>query len=159
MRYDPATRSFTGGERWKENEMEHHRGISLLLLVIYNIFALAAVIYHPTRNLFILGMISPTETAHEMKQMQTCVEPAKHAVVFRRRPRMCQQQQPFKSHLDYSTKVDSSHENVEMQSWINSSETSRAVRHATFSLRKSCYKLMYMYNSEYSALFYTELCV
>ena len=60
--------------------MESHRGISLLLLVIYNcdIFALAAVVSHPTRNLFILGMTSPTET-DEMKQTQTCVEPAKHA--------------------------------------------------------------------------------
>ena len=61
--------------------MESHRGISLLLLVIYNcdIFALAAVVYHPTRNLFILGMTSPTET-DEMKQTQTCVEPAKPQV-------------------------------------------------------------------------------
>ena len=75
--------------------MESHRGISLLLLVIYNIFALAAVIYHPTRNLFILGMTSPAET-DEMKQTQTCVEPAKHA----------EQQQSFKPSLDYSTKVD-----------------------------------------------------
>ena len=95
--------------------MKHHRGISLLLLVIYNIFALAAVIYHPTRNLFILGMTSPTET-DEMKQTQTCVEPAKHAVIFRRRPQMCQQQQSFKPSLDYSTKVDTCRENVEIQS-------------------------------------------
>ena len=54
--------------------MEHHRGISLLLLVIYNIFALAAVIYHPTRSLFILGFISPSETVLEMRQTQTCGE-------------------------------------------------------------------------------------
>ena len=41
--------------------------LSLLLLVIYDIFALAAVIYHPTHSnsLFILGSISPIETRNE----------------------------------------------------------------------------------------------
>lgn len=42
--------------------------------LIYNIFALAAVIYHPTRSLFILGMISLSETVLEMRQTQTCGE-------------------------------------------------------------------------------------
>ena len=51
-------------------------------------------------------------TVHEMKQTQTCVEPAKHALVFRRLPQMCQQQQSFKPSLDYSTKVDTCHENL-----------------------------------------------
>ena len=60
--------------------MACHRGMSLLLLVIYNIFALAAVIYHPTRNLFILGIISPTETVHKMKQTQTCSDIQKTTV-------------------------------------------------------------------------------
>ena len=85
--------------------MEHHRGISLLLLVIYNIFALAAVIYHPTRSLFILGMISPSETVLEMRQTQTWGDIQTMTTA-----------KQVKSIFDYSNKVDTCCENVEMQS-------------------------------------------